>query len=206
MILLRFFRLYFRFGFHYPPRRTALFLSEARFQGKIFVQNIVKFAVPEHGTHFFHVPLLNVIHMRIRKIKQPLAEMPHHGAFVQKFLVVEFLRQHFLFACAPHNRALIGKQQLSRFNQFPRAEKSPLFRQADSRRSVLPYYSVFRAVCQSFRARRAVATVLRRLLAACFQSKKYSPSSCVSAGKGGTEPESGKYSSFIQRGAAFFSP
>ena len=53
--------------------------------------------------------------------------MPHHGAFVQKFLVVEFLRQHFLFACAPHNRALIGKQQLSRFNQFPRAEKRPRF-------------------------------------------------------------------------------
>jgi len=39
-----------------------------------------------------------------------------------------------------------------------------------------------------------------------FSLKKISPSSCVSAGKGGTEPESGKYGFFIQRGAAFFSP
>ena len=60
--------------------------------------NIVKADVAEHFAHFFHVPLLYIVGMRIGKVKKSFAEMSDDGVFVQKFLIVELLRQHFLFS------------------------------------------------------------------------------------------------------------
>ena len=79
--------------------------------------NIVKAGVAEHFAHFFHVPLLYIVGMRIGKVKKSFAEMSDDGVFVQKFLIVELLRQHFLFSGTADDCALVGKRQFFLFNE-----------------------------------------------------------------------------------------
>ena len=78
---------------------------------KILFVNIVETTVFVNFAHPLHMPLLDVVGMRIGEIKQPLAEMQHHRVAAQLFLIVEALRKHFLFESAAYNGALIGKGQ-----------------------------------------------------------------------------------------------
>ena len=81
--------------------------------------------VAENLMHFIHLPLLDIVGVRVWQPEQPLAEMSHNRVFVQKLLIVKLLRQQFFSRGASYNRALIGKYKFFGANQFARFFKQP---------------------------------------------------------------------------------
>ena len=77
--------------------------------------------------HTADMPLLDVIRMRIRKPKESFGKMTHDSMLMQKLLVIEALREHLLFRRSANDGALIGKNELFRFDEGTRFfEKSRL--------------------------------------------------------------------------------
>ena len=58
------------------------------------------------------VPLLNVGGMRIRQPEQTLGKMPHNRVPMQKFLIIEPLRQKLFLSCGAYQCALVGENKL----------------------------------------------------------------------------------------------
>ena len=79
--------------------------------------------VMKYRMHPFDLPLFDVVRMRIRQPEQSLAEMAHNRAFMQKLLIVEFLRQKFFPRGTAYYRALIGKSQFFSPYKFSRLFK-----------------------------------------------------------------------------------
>ena len=75
-----------------------------------------------------YLPLLDVIGMGVGEPEQALGKMAHHGAFVQEFLVVELLGQHFFLGGAAQQRALVGKDQLLRRSSSLARARMPVSR------------------------------------------------------------------------------
>ena len=82
------------------------------FKVNIFVKDIVKGIVVKDAMDAADVPLLDVGDMRIRQPEQTLGKMPHYRVPVQKFLIIEPLRQELFLGRGAYQRALVGKNKL----------------------------------------------------------------------------------------------
>ena len=71
------------------------------------------------------LPLLDVGGVGIGEPEKALGKMTDNGVLVQKFLIVEFLRQHLLFGGGTNDGALVREDQLLGFDQLPCLGKKP---------------------------------------------------------------------------------